>query len=113
MGVIDNGRMIAVGRPDALIAESRADSTLVVATSKPLVEPGLRLIPGVTACQQRANAWIIKTTDVTATIAGLSAHLASEQIEILDLRIQRPSLEDAFHALTGRAWSASPQEGPR
>ena len=50
------------------------------------------------------------TADVTRTILAVAKRIEADGNVLLDLQIRRPSLEDVFLELTGRAWAAGGQK---
>lgn len=109
IAIIDNGRIIAAATPADLIAGSRSSPSVLVRTSRPLEESRLKSLPGVTSCRQKDGGWLLGTFDVNETIIGLVRAAEQGRNELLDLRVVRPSLEDVFLSLTGRAWSDQPK----
>ena len=59
--------------------------------------------PGVTKVAHEGEMTLLYTTDVPATIGALLAATDALGVEPSNLVIRRPSLEDVFLALTGRA----------
>jgi ABC-2 type transport system ATP-binding protein len=110
IGILHEGRIIAMARPGDLIAGASVTPRVAVRTAKPLDATQVKSLPGVVSCQPQETAWLLGTTDVNGTISGLVKLLEREENKLLDLQIQRPSLEDVFIELTGRAWSASSKE---
>jgi len=111
IGVLHEGRLIAVARPAELVAAADAPPKLAVKTARPLPPERVKSWPGVTRCEIQDGGWLIGTTDITRTIIALGRELESEGNELLDLQIHRPSLEDAFIELTGRPWRGPREEG--
>ena len=110
IGVLDQGRVVAVGTPTDLIARFASKSTIVI---KALPSPGLaqlRSLPGVEHCRVAGEEWKLTTNDAGATIIGLTRLVESDGSRLVDLRLTGPSLEDAFLGLTGRPWSESEAE---
>jgi ABC-2 type transport system ATP-binding protein len=110
VAIIDGGKIIAVASPGELIAGSRSNPSVLVRTAGPLEETWLRSLPGVTACRREGGVWLLGTADANETIIGLARGIEAGKHELLDLRVVRPSLEDVFLALTGRAWDGGPRE---
>ncbi|HEY4989067.1 MAG TPA: hypothetical protein VII09_04630, partial [Opitutaceae bacterium] len=72
----------------------------------------LESLPGVTDCRGEGEAWTLTSSDVNGTIVGLVRSIEASGNELLDLRIMRPTLEDAFLSLTGRRWPPSREDAP-
>ena len=109
VAILDQGRIVATAPPDELIARAGGSSYIAISTRRPLEAGSVKALPGVVAVRPRENGWLLGTTEVNRTMVGLVKYLEAGENSLVDLQIQRPSLEDAFIALTGRPWSA-PQE---
>jgi ABC-2 type transport system ATP-binding protein len=110
IGILHEGRIIANASPTALIARSSAQPRVSFRTALPLDPGRVAALPGVANYSQQAMSWLVGTTDVNQTISVLVRELAATNNELLDLQIQRPTLEDVFIELTGRTWSKSEME---
>lgn len=108
LGILHEGRIVASGTPDELIARSRAHPRLSFKTSRPLDAPRVAGLPAIVSHQATTQGWQVTTTEVNRTISGLVQTLEAGGNEMLDLQIHRPSLEDVFLELTGQAWSEAP-----
>jgi ABC-2 type transport system ATP-binding protein len=104
VAILDRGRIVAAGRPSELMEQSRSSPRLEVRTLHPLGEALLASVDGVTRCSRKGDGWILDTTRLNGTIAGLSRNVEAAGNQFLELRIVRPSLEDVFLTLTGRTW---------
>ncbi|PRY58146.1 ABC-2 type transport system ATP-binding protein [Knoellia remsis] len=112
--VIDHGRIIAEGTPLQLKNQSGAASLVVTVSRHDEVERAADLLRGVVAGDVHVDADARKLTapggDVSA-LARIAADLESAGIDVDDLGMQRPSLDDVFLALTGhKAEESSNQE---
>jgi len=105
IGILDGGRLIAVARPADLIAGGATPPRVAVKTARPLTAAQVGALAAVVNCQPREDGWLLGTTDAGRTIVALARLLEAEENPLLDLQIERPSLEDVFIELTGRAWS--------
>jgi ABC-2 type transport system ATP-binding protein len=101
VAIIDHGMIAAIGRPDELIAASKALSSVVVSTARPLEQSRMATLAGVSRAVLEDGRWRVRTSSVTQTIMNLVDLIESEKNELLDLRIHHPTLEDVFLELTG------------
>jgi len=101
IAIIDRGRIVATGSPAELISASKAQPVIVVHISGALEPARLSALPAVREVAQDNGAWRIKTADVSRTIIELVKLLEAGGNDLLDVSIQRPSLEDVFIELTG------------
>jgi len=113
IGILHEGRLIATARPADLIAGARATPRLAFRTTQPLAAAAVAALPGVTRHEPMADGWSLSTQDANRTIGALGQLLATGGNEMLDLQIHRPSLEDVFLELTGRAWMETTAEEQR
>ncbi len=64
-----------------------------------LSQHGLHL-PAVQGQTAKDEYQIYFSTDISATLAALIAHLERQHDPLIDLRVERPSLEDRFLEIT-------------
>ena len=107
IGILHQGRLIALGTPAELIARSRALPHLTFRTMRPVAAALVAALPAVTTHRPHQDGWRIDTSAMNQTISGLLQTLEADGNEMLDLQIQRPSLEDVFLELTSSAWAES------
>ena len=110
IGILHEGRIIALGTPGELIASSRAHPRLSFRTTKPLTAALVASLPSVVSHQAQDDGWLLTSREVNRTISGLVQLLESNGNEMLDLQIHRPSLEEVFLELTGKFWADSAAE---
>jgi len=110
IGILHHGQMIATATPTELVARARANPRLTFRTTRPLDAAHVAALPQTTSHKEEGLSWQIITTDVNRTLSALVNELAATGNEMLDLQIQRPTLEDVFIELTGQAWSEAGAE---
>jgi ABC-2 type transport system ATP-binding protein len=110
IGILNEGRIVALARPGDLIAGTSHHPRIVVRTAIPLTAAEVRSLPGVVNWLPRGEGWVLGTTEVNRTVVDLVKLLESQENPLLELQIHRPSLEDVFIELTGRDWSTPAQE---
>jgi len=101
VAVVDAGRVVALGTPDALVADVQAGQVI---RFRPRPALDVRLIaelPQVTDVLDRGGEVVV--TGTADALAAVTAVLAREEIFPERLRVEQATLEDAFVALTGRA----------
>ena len=101
IAIVDHGKVIAEGTPDELIARAGGAQRVSVRTARPLAADELQAIPFVQRVKIVDDRAELKSTKVTQTIIELVRLVEARGTELVDLSIQRPSLEDVFIELTG------------
>ena len=110
IGILHEGRLIANATPAELIAQARAHPRVSFRTTQPLGATQVAALPVVTNHAPQGSGWQLVTTDVNRTVSGLVRLMEATGNEMLDLQIQRPTLEDVFIELTGQAWAQTSTE---
>jgi ABC-2 type transport system ATP-binding protein len=101
IAIVDHGKIVAEGKPDDLIAKSKATQRVSVRTLKPLDANVLRSISGVDDVDIVGENIELKTSRASDVIIELVRLIDAQANELIDLHIRRPSLEDVFIELTG------------
>jgi len=102
VAIIDHGRIIDIGTPQALIRRHAPERTVVVTTADPSVDERVRTIPqveSVTAQDDRITVRGGGEDLVTRVIACIAEH----RIPVTDLSTERSTLEDVFLKVTGHS----------
>lgn len=100
LAVIDSGRIVALDSPSGLIAAVDGAQRIRFRPSAPLDPALLRDLPPVITVQQSGDQIMITGTmnALPAAITLLNQH----GVAPIDLRVEQPTLDDAFVALTDR-----------
>ena len=106
--VIDRGRVIAADTPEGLAAGVSADQRMSFVPSAPVDPSFLQALPDVHAVKVNGDRVIVTGTDNVAGAVIIALH--ERQVAATRLRVDQPSLDDAFVALT-REDDASVQNG--
>lgn len=114
--VIDHGRIIARGTPLELKDQSGAASLVVTVSRPDEVQQAaglLRAIVGEVRVDEDARRLTAPSGDVAA-LTQVARQLDEAGIDVDDLGMQRPSLDDVFLSLTGHRAeeSSNPEEVP-
>jgi len=103
LAIMDHGRIIALGTVDALVDSRSTERTIRFDRIPGLVDGTLAALPGVSRVAHDDGITLLYTRDVPAAVGALLAAAAALGVEPDNLGIRRPSLEDVFLDLTGRA----------
>jgi ABC-2 type transport system ATP-binding protein len=101
VAIVDQGRVVALDTPGALVRGLRAGQRLRFRPLGPFDPDSLRTQPGVERVDRDGD--LVVVTGDGPLLATVAAALAERAVPVADLRTEEASLEDAFLALTGRA----------
>jgi ABC-2 type transport system ATP-binding protein len=111
IAVIDKGRVVAEGTPDQLKTSLGADQIDLVlrhAADLPVAEQVLAaatgMAPVVEKDTRRLNAPV---TDRLATLAEVMRRLQESGVEVEDIALRRPTLDEVFLSITGERTAAA------
>ena len=104
VGVMDHGRMIALGTPAELVASLGAEHVVEfgVADGVALEAPMLNTLPGVSGVQFDAGRIRLTVSRAHETVPSLMQTLRTDGVELTELTTHHATLEDVFLSLTGR-----------
>ena len=106
VGVMDGGRLIALGSPNELIAtlggEHVVEFALTDGEQKDLTMEEFAGLPAVTGVRNEASGIALTVTEPHVALPALLGKLQSEGRTLARLTTRHASLEDVFVRLTGR-----------
>jgi len=100
IAIIARGRLIAVGSPQDLMSRSASLPTVTIVGSAPLGPAAFAPIGAIVGLQGEGARWTFQCTHVNRTVAALMGVLEAARIEVIELHVQKASLEDVFLELT-------------
>jgi ABC-2 type transport system ATP-binding protein len=107
IAVIDHGRVIAEGTADELKSQVGGDVLELVVARREQLKDALAAIASLTCGEPQLDADTgtvrVPVRGGTTVLAEAVRHLDAAGITIADLALHRPTLDDVFLALTGRA----------
>ena len=105
VAIMDSGRIVALDAPERLIEGLEAPFHLRLHLSQP-VDPAQLAGAGVTRVtadgQKQDRQYRLQVTSVSDSLPPLLSRLADLQAQVLDLGVEKATLEDVFLALTGK-----------
>lgn len=102
VGIVDHGKLIALGTPRELKERSANTTRVEVRLAKPIAVSDLKTLDGVVDAREVDGAYVIHCPRTAPAIVSLVKRLETEGNELVSLEIATPSLEDVFIELTGR-----------
>lgn len=98
--IIDNGRIVAIDTPQALISSLQAGSRVRFTNPNGYDPQKLHSVSGVTQVEENGKQVIVHGNG--ALLAQVATALAANNITPTDLHVEQANLEDVFLAHTGR-----------
>jgi ABC-2 type transport system ATP-binding protein len=100
VAILLNGKLATIGTPMEITATGAGLTKVSVRTgASSLSEPGLTF-PAVSQQISKDEYNIYFSTDIGPTVAAVIAHVEGQEDTLIDLRVERPSLEDRFLEIT-------------
>jgi ABC-2 type transport system ATP-binding protein len=101
VGIVDRGRMIAVGSPRDLIAAHGGDYVIEVESDRELDTGELGAVRGVLAVHGTATAYHLATHSVSGCLPHVLSYMRSKGAPLKALSTRGSTLEDVYIAITG------------
>jgi ABC-2 type transport system ATP-binding protein len=100
IAILLRGKLVAMGSPMDITATGAGLTKVSVRTSNSsLAAPDVSL-PAVSHSTTSEDYQIYFSTDIGPTVAAVIAHIEKKHDTLIDLRVERPSLEDRFLEIT-------------
>ncbi|HET9614324.1 MAG TPA: ABC transporter ATP-binding protein [Candidatus Limnocylindrales bacterium] len=103
VAIMDHGRILEEGTVDELVSRRFKERAVRFDTIAGLTDARLLTLPGVSSVKHEDAEVLLYTRDVAATIGAVLAAAEELGVEPANLGVRRPTLEDVFLDLTGRA----------
>ena len=105
VAIVDEGRIIAIGTPREIQDRTLASSAIEIETAQPLGSASVPAWPDAerVTVNDQGTRIVVTSRRPARVIVELVKWLDEQGIELADIRIKRPSLEDAFIELTGKS----------
>jgi ABC-2 type transport system ATP-binding protein len=107
IGIMDQGKLIAIGTLEELTQSVGEKETLKLKLSQELgkqeLATAVEKLPGVAQATAQEDELILNVESATDTLPDVLAEAAKLDVAIRTIDIQEPNLEAVFLALTGRA----------
>lgn len=105
VGIMDHGKLIALGTPEALVAGLNAQHVVEFTVAEEARRPAddrLAALPGVSAARRDGDTIALATSEVHRLVPALLDELRASGVSLASLSTHSATLEDVFVAMTGR-----------
>lgn len=100
VAILLNGRIAAVGSPLEITATGAGLTKISVRTQAASLQSADGDLPAVTRSLSKDDYRIYFSADIGPTLSAIIARVANSGDTLIDLRVERPSLEDRFLEIT-------------
>ena len=112
VGIIDRGRIVAEGTPDALKAEIGRPTVEVLPVDRADRGAAAQVLARFGAAVPAQPGAAAARLEPGHDLAGVVRALDAAGLAVQDLQLHQPSLDDVFLAKTGRKLEGAAEEGP-
>ena len=100
LAILLRGKIVATGTPLALTATGAGLTKISVRTKGSSLSDAQLSFPAVSQRTVKEEYVIYYSSDIGSTVSAIIAHIKAQEDILLDLRVERPSLEDRFLEIT-------------
>ncbi|MDP9364414.1 MAG: ATP-binding cassette domain-containing protein [Chloroflexota bacterium] len=101
VGIIDRGRIVAEGTPEALKRGIGADLVLVRVDDVEAARRAVAAVPEVDSVEVHGDEVTAATTNGPAAVSPIAVALSQAGVRVRSLTLREPTLDDVFLTLTG------------
>src|SRR5258706_7221938 len=104
VAIIDEGRIVAIDTPRKLQAQSRNASSIVVTCAPPFPQQRPAWVEAThNAVDESGRTLTVHSRRPAATVVDLVKWIDQQGLELTDIHLKQPTLEDFFIELTGKS----------
>jgi len=105
VAIVDEGRIVAMGTPDEIRSRTLGQARIEVRCERPLGSVEVPAWPEADAAVISADRTtvVVRTRKPARTLVDLVRWIDQIGVELADVQLRRPSLEDVFIELTGKS----------
>jgi ABC-2 type transport system ATP-binding protein len=102
IGIMDQGKIIALDAPRDLIAKQNLESAIELITSNGVSKEFFHKLPNVSNVTQDGDRFILHTKETSPVLTQLTHLSESGGLNLESISVRKATLEDVFLELTGR-----------
>ncbi|WP_181833204.1 ABC transporter ATP-binding protein [Bacillus taeanensis] len=103
IGIMDQGELIALDTPTALVKSLQSDNAIDFSLDEGVDADFLHMLEGVKQVSTQNNRYVLYTDSLQVTLTNLIQHTSEQNIMLHDLQTRTATLEDVFIHMTGRS----------
>ncbi len=100
IAILLKGKIATIGTPLDITASGGGLTKVSVRTTKSTLLNADFIFPAVSHCSVKDDYFIYFSMDIGPTVSGIIAYIEAQNDTLIDLRVERPSLEDRFLEIT-------------
>ncbi|HWQ45245.1 MAG TPA: hypothetical protein VN376_00175, partial [Longilinea sp.] len=100
VAILLKGKIAATGTPTQLTATGEALVKISVASENSCLMNTAKVFPGVNQTKVEENYKLFFSDDPGPTVSALLEYLKAQKDHLIDLRVERPTLEERFLEIT-------------
>jgi ABC-2 type transport system ATP-binding protein len=100
VAILLHGKIVATGTPRDLTATGSGLTKVSVHTENETLVHDMRLFPATTERQVKDDYVVFYSTDPGPTVSAIISYINAQDDKLIDLRVERPSLEERFLEIT-------------
>lgn len=101
VAILLQGKLVNIGTPLEITATGAGLTKISVRTQAASLAASDVIFPAVTQSLSKDEYSIYFSSDIGPTVSAIIAHIQAQGDTLIDLRVERPSLEDRFLEITG------------
>ncbi len=103
IAIVDEGKIIAMGTPREIQAKTLGMSRIEIHTTQPMPETLPPFVDAETVTRgSDGNSLIVQSQRPAKTLVDVVKWIDQQSLELIDIHLKKPTLEDVFIELTGK-----------
>jgi ABC-2 type transport system ATP-binding protein len=102
IGIMDQGKIVALDTPRDLIAKQNLESAIELITSNGVSKDFFHKLPNVSNVTQDGDRFILHTKETSPVLTQLTHLSESGDLDLKSISVRKATLEDVFLELTGK-----------
>src|SRR5216684_3742394 len=104
VAIMDEGKIVAMGSPRELQGRSQNVSLIQIVLAQPLIEAALPQWPDAVSSvlEMEGRGFTVRSTRPARTLVEVMKWMDTQGLQLEDIHLHRPTLEDVFVELTGK-----------